>query len=248
MRYHRSSRNCAFADHARQIAVRGGDDSHVDVDRLRAADPLDKAVLQHPQEADLRFERQFADFVQKQRAHVGPLEPALASLGRAGETAPFVAEKLRIDQLAWNRAAVDAKERPAVAVAAVVDRAGDQLLARTRLAQDQHRHVGPADHFDALHHLLQAGLFADDRLAALFASESVQQRASVGLGRFAERGQLVHPGVVIQRDGHRFLDRGQQFDVRLENRWPSSAIADRIPCDPCSPVSGVSNKSFGGSG
>ena len=77
----------------------------------------------------------------------------------------LVAEELRVDQLARNRAAIDAHERPAVPLAAIVNRAGDQFLAGARFAQNQHGHFGAADQIDALHDVRQAGLFADDRFA-----------------------------------------------------------------------------------
>ena len=85
--------------------MRGGDDPHVDVDRLLAADPLHPAVLQDAQHADLGGRRQLADLVEKQGAAVGPLEPTAAGFHGAGEGAPLVAEQLRIDQLrrGWRR-------------------------------------------------------------------------------------------------------------------------------------------------
>ena len=100
-------------DHRGQVAVRRRDDANIDANRLRAADPLDVAILQHAQKADLGVERQLADFVEEQRAAVGPLEPTLAGFRGAGEGAPLVAEELRVDQLAGNGAAIDADERPA---------------------------------------------------------------------------------------------------------------------------------------
>ena len=65
--------------------MRGGHDPHVDLDRLLSAHAIQPAVLQDPQQADLGGQRQLADFVQQQRAAVGPLEPALAGFDRPGE-------------------------------------------------------------------------------------------------------------------------------------------------------------------
>src|SRR5690606_8866818 len=44
----------AVGDHRLQVAVGRGDDPHVDLNRALAADALDPAVLEHPQQADLR--------------------------------------------------------------------------------------------------------------------------------------------------------------------------------------------------
>src|SRR5262245_626854 len=90
----RTSRN-----HPGQIAMRGRHNPHIYADRLLPANPLDKPVLQHSQQSHLRRERQLTDLVKKERAAVSPLKPTLPCIGRARETALFVAEQLRIDQL-----------------------------------------------------------------------------------------------------------------------------------------------------
>ncbi len=66
-----------------------------------------------------------------------------------------MAEQLALDQLARDRRHVDGDERPVAALAVVVQRAGDQLLAGARLADDHHGEVGahqPRQHpVDFLH-------------------------------------------------------------------------------------------------
>ena len=51
-----------------QFAVGRGNNADVDLHRLAAADRLDGALLQRAQKLYLRGQRQFADFVEKQRA------------------------------------------------------------------------------------------------------------------------------------------------------------------------------------
>ena len=58
----------AFADHGGQVAMRGGDDSQIDGDRLDAADRHDGALLNAAQQFGLHGQRQLADFVEEQRA------------------------------------------------------------------------------------------------------------------------------------------------------------------------------------
>ena len=70
----------ALGHHRRQVAVRGGHNPHVNVDGPLPAHAIQPAVLEDPQQADLGGQRQFAQFVQEQRAAVGPLEPAFARL------------------------------------------------------------------------------------------------------------------------------------------------------------------------
>jgi len=71
-----------------EILIRGDDHAHVHRDGMTAADPFDLALLQHPQQRDLCFGRQVADFVEQDGATVRRFESAQTSLQRAGK-APF---------------------------------------------------------------------------------------------------------------------------------------------------------------
>ena len=64
----------ALPDQLRQIAMRRGDDAHIDPDRRASADRGVFAFLQHAQQPGLRLERHVADLVEKQRAALGLLE------------------------------------------------------------------------------------------------------------------------------------------------------------------------------
>src|SRR5262245_45804694 len=79
-------------DLLKQIAVGRRDNTHIDLDRCAAADPLDLTLLEHSQQLLLDCQRYLADFVEEDRALVGQLEAALALRDRAGERALFVAE------------------------------------------------------------------------------------------------------------------------------------------------------------
>src|SRR5690606_19330686 len=82
----------ALRDHAVQVAMGRRDDAHVDVDRARAADARERALLQDAQEPDLCRERQLADLVEQESSAVRPLEPPLPCRDRAGERAALVPE------------------------------------------------------------------------------------------------------------------------------------------------------------
>ncbi len=73
-------------------------DAHVDLERLRRAEPLELPALQHPQQLRLHLERQLADLVEEERAAVGDLEAAERALDGAGEGALLVAEQLALDE------------------------------------------------------------------------------------------------------------------------------------------------------
>jgi hypothetical protein len=117
----------------------------------RAADALDLAGLDRAQELGLRLEREVADLVEEERAGVGELELALLRLHRAGERALLVAEELALDQVLRDRGAVELDERTLRAAAAEVDRARDQVLARSVLAGDQHLALRRGDALDLAH-------------------------------------------------------------------------------------------------
>ncbi len=74
---------------------------------------------------------------------------------RAGERPADVPEQFALQQVLGQRAAIDADERAAAPRAEPVNRLGDQLLARARLAQQQHRGVRaghlPGQPIDVLH-------------------------------------------------------------------------------------------------
>ena len=76
-----------------EIAVRGGDDADIDLDRLGAADAVDLALLDGAQQFGLQARIHLADFVEQQRAAIGFLELADAARDGAGERALLVAEQ-----------------------------------------------------------------------------------------------------------------------------------------------------------
>ena len=77
-RWKRSSRNRPCAHARLEVLVRGGDDAHVGLDRLVAADAVEAAVGQHAQQPRLQLRRHVADLVEEQRAAFGLLEAAAA--------------------------------------------------------------------------------------------------------------------------------------------------------------------------
>ncbi len=62
------------------------------------ADSLEPALLQHAQQLGLHRQGDLADLVEKDRAAVRQLEPALALADRAGERSFLVAEQLALQQ------------------------------------------------------------------------------------------------------------------------------------------------------
>src|SRR5262249_41246165 len=114
-----------------QVAIGGGNDSYVDLHWPRRADPLELALLKHPEKRELGVRWQVADLVEEDGAAVGKLESAGASLERAGEGALLVTEQLRGDQRGRDSRTVDAHEGARGPRRSLVDRPSDELLAGT---------------------------------------------------------------------------------------------------------------------
>ena len=89
---------------ALEVAVRRGDDAHVDGHPAVGAERLDHALLQHAKQLRLEADVHVADLVEEERALVGRLELADAIRVRAAEGAAHVAEELALEELGGDRA------------------------------------------------------------------------------------------------------------------------------------------------
>src|SRR5262249_38559380 len=98
-----------------KIAVRRGDDAHVDREVRAAADAFDLPALEHTQQLRLEVGLELADLVEEERPAVGLFERAGACPGGAGERALLVPEELALEEVRRDRAAIDDDERPVFA-------------------------------------------------------------------------------------------------------------------------------------
>ena len=113
---------------------------------LEPAEAPHAARLERAQQLRLQHARQVVDFVEEQRPRPGELEEALLARVRSGERAALVAEQLRLEKRFGNRRAIDRDERLVGRGARVVDAAREQLLARSRLADQQNRRATRSGH------------------------------------------------------------------------------------------------------
>jgi hypothetical protein len=107
----------------------------------------DLSRLQHPQQQHLHLGGGLAHLVQEQGASMGGAEEAVTLLVGTRVGALARTEELRRGELLGHGAQVDADERPRAAGAGLVNGLGDQLLARARLAADEHRHLQIREHW-----------------------------------------------------------------------------------------------------
>src|SRR4030095_17234288 len=97
----------------------------------------------------------------EERPPVRQREPPQLPLECARERAPLVPEQLALDQTRGQRRTVHHHQRALAPRTDRVQPPRNQLLARPRLARDQHRRVGPP----ALRQLLQGPLSSRTRSA-----------------------------------------------------------------------------------
>src|SRR5207247_11433966 len=89
-----------------QIPVARGKHPDIDGDRLGAADPLELALLEDPEELWLQLQGQVPDLVEEERPAVSQLEPALPPGQRAREGPPLMPEQLALNQAGGQGGAI----------------------------------------------------------------------------------------------------------------------------------------------
>ena len=117
-------------------------------DRRVRAEPGDRPGLDRPQELGLEGEGQVPDLVQEERPARGDLEAAGPALPGVGEGALDVAEQLALEERLAQGAHVHGDENLAGRGRLAVELAGDELLARPVLAEDQDVGVRRGDLLD----------------------------------------------------------------------------------------------------
>ncbi len=129
----------AVAYHFRQIGIGGAYQTDVNLQRLAAADALQLAILNHPQQLLLNQHRGRSQFVEKQRAAVGALEAARMATLRPGKGPSFMTKQLGVQQVFIKGGTVQRDKGPVPTPGEKVQAVGDQLLTRSALTNNQHR-------------------------------------------------------------------------------------------------------------
>ena len=182
----------AVLDQLFEVAVGGGDDAHVALDALVAADPLEGALLDDTQELHLHRQRHVADLVEEYGAALCQLEAPLPRADRPGERTLFVAEQLAFEQISGYGSAIDRHERLGAPVRIVVDVSGDDLLAGTGFPEDEHRRLRRSDLIDHLPHPHDRAAVADEASEKLGVLRTFLGR--LGIGRAADLGLVQQIG------------------------------------------------------
>jgi hypothetical protein len=205
-----------FCDPLFQVAIGGGDDTHVHVKGLRPTDALELFLLQGAQDLGLQRQRQIADLVEKERPAMRQLEAARLALDGAGEGAFLVPEQLGFEKRLRDGGAIDGDERAVVAWAERVQRPGEQLFSRAAFTLEQDRRIGLRRAMQLLRDLTKLGVIADDARCAATLRELLLEDDVLGehpalrdrafhhqqqVIRFDRLGQEVHRALAHGGDG-----------------------------------------------
>ena len=142
--------------------MRSGDHADVNFMSAVAAESLKFLLLQDAQQFRLKFQRDVADFVQKQGALVRKFEAADFLSDRSGKCSLFMPEQFALQKPERNRGAIQLNEGAFAAGTQIVHRAGDQLFAGSGLAQDQHAGIRRRHNGYELQRGLQSGALSHD--------------------------------------------------------------------------------------
>jgi hypothetical protein len=143
-----------------EIARGRGDDAHIDLDLLGAADALEGLVDEDAQDLVLRLPRHVGDLIDEQRAEMGLLEgPDLALLAAVRL---LDAEQFDLHPFRRDGSRVDDDERRGRAVGQHMDGARGQLLAGARWPDDEDAAVGRGDLLDGVAQMVDRAGAADE--------------------------------------------------------------------------------------
>jgi hypothetical protein len=173
----------------------------------RLVERRDLARFEEAEQLRLEVEAELADLIEEQRAVAGASDDAEIIVIRPGECAAAMAEQLALEEMRWYGRAVEWHERFGCAVGAIVNRPGEDLLARTALAGNQHGDVRADDALCERHRF--AHVAGHDRISLVereFLSRP-QRLAAVPLG--AARVEFVET-FNERTDG---VQRRNRFDV-----------------------------------
>src|SRR5262249_10744691 len=128
----------ALPDGLRQVPIGRRDDAKIEPTRVRGADALELALLQHAQELHLHIRRHFADLVEENRPTLRQLEAPDPAVDRARKRTLLVAEEFGLDQAGRQGRAVELDQRFLVPAARGVNGPGDEFFPGAGLAGDEH--------------------------------------------------------------------------------------------------------------
>src|SRR5262245_3855662 len=111
-----------------EIPVCCGNNAHIDLNRLRASQPLDLSFLKDSQQLGLQLKRELANFIKENRCLVGQFETANLLSQGPREGTLLMTEQFALDQAWRERCTIHPDQWPVPARAGIMNGASNQLL------------------------------------------------------------------------------------------------------------------------
>ena len=163
--------------------------------------------------------RQVTDLVEENRPAVGQFEATLSHPHRASECAFLMAEEFAFDERRRKRRTIDPHERAGMPAAPFVQRPGEQFLAGSRRAGQQHARVRRGNLSQARQRHSQRRALANDvvevviTLDLLFQIQVVSLETSIQSLDLGDTGpQRVLVAATLQRGSQDFGNELQPFN------------------------------------
>ena len=132
---------CSFFNLLRNVLVGCRYYPHIHIDINIASNAAEFVLLQNPKHFCLSRQTHIPYLIQEKGAAVGLLELSFMLFDSRCERSFLVSEQLALNEFARYSRTVDLDERHLGAVALKMQPSGNQLLARTILAQDQNSRI-----------------------------------------------------------------------------------------------------------
>src|SRR6266404_8381418 len=142
--------------------MRSCDQADINFVRAVTAEPLEFLLLQDAQQLRLKFERNVADLIKKERALVRRLKASRFLRDRSRERSFFMTEQFTLQEPKRNCGAIQFHKSTFPSAAQIVDCTRDEFFAGPRFAQDQHTRVCGRYYGHKIQRRLQRGALADD--------------------------------------------------------------------------------------
>jgi serine/threonine protein kinase len=190
-----------------EIPSGGRKHAHIDLEPAIATDPLHLAALDGTQELGLECDVEIPHLVDQERPAVSLLEDSLPRGDGSREGATLVAEERRLDQAGRNGGAIEHHERLARPSTGLVNRLGQKLLARPRLALEDHGYVAGCEPFAQRVEPPHLGAGANDAAESQGIGECGGRRSCISLQ--PERGLAEVDGLATHQVS---LDHAETVD------------------------------------
>ncbi len=161
------------------IDVRGGDYPYIHRMHAGASNPPDLFFLQYPQKLRLQCDRDLPDLIQKNRSFMCKFkQTGLASFGRSGKSARFIAEQFAFQQILRKRRAVERHKGLMASFARLMNAVRKQFFSCTCLSDNEYIGIDPAVTFCHPDILTDRRTLPQNILKGIFCSQPLLRQPS----------------------------------------------------------------------